>query len=187
MSDERVNVSKGLLDNIANPLMQATETAENLSLPEMATAARMMLPAKWELVVDTTIEQEVSEAYFTIPNAEEVVIFATNENGLNANMNRNSHYMIMWGQVFLVAPLITPQNMKQKATITHGIKLDEYAIADWSSITDNISIYNSPQRIGCSKPQIIKNDNFGLNVQGDCRWAIGTKLKIWAKRRVTAN
>lgn len=187
MSDERVIVSKGLLDNIANPLMQATETAENLSLPEMATAARMMLPAKWELVIDTTIEQEVSDAYFIIPNAEEVVIFAQNENGLNANMNGNPHYMMMWGQMFLVASLVTAQNMKQKATITHGIKLDEYAIADWSSIMGTISIYSSAPRNGCPIPQIIKNDKFGLNVQGDSRWAIGTKLKIWVKRRVNAN
>lgn len=187
MSDKRVNVSKDLLDNVAKLLMQATETTDNLSLPEMATAAQMMLPAKWELVVDTTIEQEVSEVYFTIPNVDEVVIFAQNENGLNANMNRTSHYMMMWGQIFLVDSLVTAQNMKQKTTITHGIKLDEYAIADWSSIMGAISIYNSAPRNGCPIPQIIKNDKFGLNVQGDSRWAIGTKLKIWAKRRVSAN
>lgn len=100
MSDERVIVSKGLLDNIANPLMQATETAENLSLPEMATASRMMLPAKWELVIDTTIEQEVRQVYFHIPNAEEVVIFAQNENGLCSKKETKSysHSMFLWGE-----------------------------------------------------------------------------------------
>lgn len=187
MSDERVNVSKGLLDNVAKLLMQATETTDNLSLPEMATAAQMMLPAKWELVVDTTIEQEVSEVYFTIPNVDEVVIFAQNANGLNANTDRGAHYVMMWGQIFLVDSLVTAQNKKQKTTITHGIKLDEYAMADWSSIMDAISIYNGRSRSGCPIPQIIKNDKFGLNVEGDSRWAIGTKLKIWAKRRVNAN
>lgn len=187
MSDERVNVSKGLLDNIAKPLMQATEITDNLTLSEMATAAQMMLPAKWELVVDTTIEQEVSEAYFTIPNVDEVVIFAQNANGLNATTNKNSHYMMMWGQMFLVGSLLTSKNTLQKTTITHGIKLDEYAMADWSSIIDAISIYNGISRNGCPMPQIIKNDNFGLYVESGSRWAIGTKLKIWAKRRVSAN
>lgn len=187
MSEERVIVNKGLLDNVAKLLMQATETTDNLSLPEMATAAQMMLPSKWELVVDTTIEQEVSEVYFTIPNVDEVVIFAQNANGLNATTNKTSHYMMMWGQIFINGSLLTGQNAPQKTTIIHGIKLDEYAIADWSSIMDAISIYNSTQRNGCPIPQIIKNNNFGLNVQGNSRFAIGTKLKIWAKRRVSAN
>lgn len=185
MSDERVNVSKGLLDNVAKLLMQATETTDNLSLPEMATAAQMMLPSKWELVVDTTIEQEVSDAYFHIPNAEEVVIFAQNENGLGSkNVTKPySHYMFLWGQIFLVGTL----NNTVKTTIIHGIKIDEYAMADWALINSEISIYSIANRTGCFIPQKIKDDAFGLNVQGGGLWAIGTKLKIWAKRRVSAN
>lgn len=185
MSDEKVIVSKGLLDNIANPLMQATETTDNLSLPEMATAAQMMLPSKWELVVDTTIEQEVSNADFHIPNVEEIVIFAQNENGLGSKnvTTPYSHYMFLWGQIFLVGRL----DNTVKTTISHGIKIDEYAMADWALISSEISIYTFANRAGCFIPQKIKSDRFGLNVQGDGRWAIGTKLKIWVKRRVSAN
>lgn len=185
MSDERVNVSKGLLDNVAKLLMQATETTDNLSLSEMATAAQMMLPSKWELVVDTTIEQEVSDAYFHIPNAEEVVIFAQNENGLGSQSVTTSypHYMYLWGQIFLVGALTNAQ----KTTIIHGIRIADYALAEWSLMNTAMSIYNTTARSGCFIPQKIKNDAFGLNVQGGGLWAIGTKLKIWAKRRVSAN
>ncbi len=185
MSDERVNVSKELLDNIAKPLMQATKTTDNLSLTEMATAAQMMLPAKWELAVDTTIEQEVSVAFYKIPNVDEVVIFAQNENGLGSQSVTTSspHYMYLWGQIFLVGALTNAL----KTTIIHGIRLDEYVMADWSLISGNTSIYNIANRTGCFIPQKIKNDNFGLNVQGSGLWNIGTELKIWVKRRVSAN
>lgn len=185
MSDERVNVSKEPLDNIAKQLMQATETTDNLSLSEMATAAQMMLPAKWELVVDTTLEQEVSYVTFTIPNAEEVVIFAQNANGLGSQSVTTSypHYMCLWGQIFLVGTLTNAQ----KTTIIHGIRIADYALAEWSLMNTAMSIYNTTARSGCFIPQKVKNNSFGINVQGKGLWAIGTELKIWVKRRVNAN
>lgn len=185
MSDEKVIVSKGLLDNIANPLMQATETTDNLSLPEIATAARMMLPAKWELVIDTTIEQEVSDVYFTIPNVEEVVIFAQNEDGLSSKNVTGTypHYMYLWGEIFMVGVLKT----NFRTTIAHGIKIDEYAMADWALTSPDSYIHRVATRSGCFIPQKIKDDTFGIHVKVGGLLAIGTKLKIWAKRRVSAN
>lgn len=185
MSDEKVIVSKGLLDNVAKLLMQATETTDNLSLPEMATAAQMMLPSKWELVVDTTIEQEVSDTRHTIPNADEIIIFAQNKDGLRAKSvtSNYSHYMMMWGVGFIVGGLTATS----KTTIIHGSKIGEYVINDGGVISAGCNTYDFSPKTGGFLPIKAKNDTFGLNVQGKGLWAVGTELKIWAKRRVTAN
>lgn len=99
MSD-KVIVSKGLIDNIAKPLIQATESTDNLSLTEMATAAQMMLPEKWELTVDTTVQEEVNKIEYEIKNAVEVHIEITNDDFIQINHSTSGFLRsILWAQI----------------------------------------------------------------------------------------
>lgn len=187
MSDERVNVSKGLLDNVAKPLMQATETTDNLSLPEMATAAQMMLPAKWKLVVDTTLEEDVTGIEYNIPNAEEVHIQITNaETFSNGSFGV---YVYLWGKTFYTGGTANEQT---KVIMAHGKLMGNQAILEYGTVgsySGNSLVYGtSSGRTGIQLAQQKVNDIFGLWIYQKAYSVLkGAKIKIWAKRRVSAN
>lgn len=57
MSDKRVNVSKGLLDNLSNSVQALTGTAEKMSIQEMSNAMSAKANEKFELI-DTIVLTE---------------------------------------------------------------------------------------------------------------------------------
>ncbi len=187
MSDERVNVSKELLDNIAKLLMQATETTDNLSLEEMATAAQMMLPAKWELVVDTTLEQEVFQVSYAIKNAEEVHIEVTADTPIAPKASTNALYAKLWGADLIVQNALSNSI---KTIVIHGQKIGDDVVMNYGPLS-NFNAYNyQSTRIGAfiSKPAI--NNTIGFytsSVNNEVSFVAGTRVRIWAKRRMSAN
>lgn len=60
MSDERVNVSKGLLDNLSNSVQALTGTAEKMSIQEMSDAVGAKANEKFELIDTIVLTEEVS-------------------------------------------------------------------------------------------------------------------------------
>lgn len=60
MSDERVNVSKGLLDNLSNSVQALTGTAEKMSIQEMSNAVGAKANEKFELIDTIVLTEEVS-------------------------------------------------------------------------------------------------------------------------------
>lgn len=60
MSDERVIVSKGLLDNLSNSVQALTGTAEKMSIQEMSDAVGAKANEKFELIDTIVLTEEVS-------------------------------------------------------------------------------------------------------------------------------
>lgn len=60
MSDERVNVSKGLLDNLSNSVQALTGTAEKMSIQEMSDAVGAKANERFELIETIVLTEEVS-------------------------------------------------------------------------------------------------------------------------------
>lgn len=59
MSDERVNVSKDLLDNLSNSVQAFTGTAEKMSIQEMSNAVGAKANEKFELIETIVLTEEV--------------------------------------------------------------------------------------------------------------------------------
>lgn len=59
MSDERVNVSKGLLDNLSNSVQALTGTAEKMSIQDMSNAVGAKANEKFELIETIVLTEEV--------------------------------------------------------------------------------------------------------------------------------
>lgn len=60
MSDERVNVSKGLLDNLSDNVQTLTGTAEKMSIQEMSDAVGAKANERFELIETIVLTEEVS-------------------------------------------------------------------------------------------------------------------------------
>lgn len=60
MSDERVNVSKVLLDNLSDSVQALTGTAENMSIQEMSNAVSAKANESFELIETIVLTEEVS-------------------------------------------------------------------------------------------------------------------------------
>lgn len=60
MSDERVIVSKGLLDNLSDNVQTLTGTAENMSIQEMSDAVGAKANERFELIETIVLTEEVS-------------------------------------------------------------------------------------------------------------------------------
>lgn len=59
MSDERVNVSKGLLDDLSDSVQALTGTAEKMSIQEMSNAVGAKANEKFELIDTIVLTEEV--------------------------------------------------------------------------------------------------------------------------------
>ncbi len=60
MSEERVTVNKGLLDNLSDSVQALTGTAENMSIQEMSNAVGAKANEKFELIETIVLTEEVS-------------------------------------------------------------------------------------------------------------------------------
>lgn len=60
MSDERVNVSKGLLDNLSDSVQALTGTSGNMSIQEMSNAVSAKANESFELIETIVLTEEVS-------------------------------------------------------------------------------------------------------------------------------
>lgn len=60
MSNERVNVSKGLLDDLSDSVQALTGTAENMSIQEMSNAVSAKANESFELIETIVLTEEVS-------------------------------------------------------------------------------------------------------------------------------
>lgn len=59
MSEERVTVNKGLLDNLSDSVQALTGTAENMSIQEMSNAVSAKANEKFELIDTIVLTEEV--------------------------------------------------------------------------------------------------------------------------------
>lgn len=183
MSD-KVIVSKGLIDNIAKPLIQATESTDNLSLTEMATAAQMMLPEKWELTVDTTVQEEVNKIEYEIKNAVEVHIEITNDDFIQINHSTSdSLRSILWGANNIYVDKLGSSHV---LAVIHAQKMNEDVIVNYSYVGAKSS--QKVIRGGALKAFQAVDDTIGIYFDVDTSaFNPGTRIRIWAKRRVAAN
>ena len=187
MSDEKVIVSKSLINDIAKPLMQASSATVNLSLAEMATAAQMMLPAKWELVVDTTLSQDVQSVSYAILNADEVHIEIMGDTPIAPKATTNSTYATLWGVNLIVQNALSNSI---KTIVIHGQKIGDDVIMNYG-VLSNFYAYNyQSTRIGAFISRKAINNTIGFyanSVNNEVKFVAGTRVRIWAKRRVSAN
>lgn len=185
MSDEKVIVSKSLLDNVAEPLMQATETTDNLSLSEMATAAQMMLPSKWELAVDTTVQEEVNQIKYEIKNAVEVHIEIANDDFIQINHSKSGGSLrsILWGANNIYVDKLGTSHV---LVVIHAQKMNEDVIVNYSYVGAKNS--QKAIRSGALWAFQAVDDTIGIYFDADgLMFNPGTRIRIWAKRRVVAN
>ena len=182
MSD-KVIVSKGLIDNIAKPLIQATESTDNLSLTEMATAAQMMLPEKWELAVDTTVQEEVNKIEYEIKNAVEVHIEITNDDFIQINHSTSgSLRSILWGANNIYVDKLSSHVL----AVIHAQKMNEDVIVNYSYV--GVKSNQKVIRVGALQAFQAVDDTIGIYFDVDTlAFNPGTRIRIWAKRRVAAN
>lgn len=184
MSD-KVIVSKGLIDNIAKPLIQATESTDNLSLTEMATAAQMMLPEKWELTVDTTVQEEVNKIEYEIKNAVEVHIEITNDDFIQVSHSSSDGFLrsILWGVNNIYVEKLTSAHV---LVVIHAQKVNEDVIVNCSYVGTEKS--QKAIRYGAMQAFQAVDDTIGIYFDVDTlAFNPGTRIRIWAKRRVAAN
>lgn len=60
MSDERVNISKGLLDDLSDSVQALTGTTENMSIQEMSNAVSAKANESFELIETIILTEEVN-------------------------------------------------------------------------------------------------------------------------------
>lgn len=187
MNNEKVIVSKNLIDEIAKLLMQAGSVTDNLSLADMATAAELLLPAQWELVTDTILQEDITDFRRRIENAEEVHIEVTKDTPIAPNATTNVLYAKLWGSDLIVQNALSPS---VKCIVIHGQKLGDDVIMNYGLLSNFNAFNYSATRIGAYISEKAQNNNIGFytsSANSTVKFTSGTRIRIWAKRRSTSN
>ena len=140
---------------------------------------------KWELAVDTTVQEEVNKIKYEIKNAVEVHIEIANDNFIQVSHSSSSGALrsILWGVNNIYVEKLTSAH---KLAVIHAQKVNEDVIVNYSYV----GTANSQKAIRYGALQAFQavDDTIGIYLDADTIVINpGTRIRIWAKRRVAAN
>lgn len=138
---------------------------------------------KWELAVDTTLQEEVNKIEYEIKNAVEVHIEITNDDFIQINHSTSGFLRsILWGANNIYVDKLSSQVL----VVIHAQKMNEDVIVNYSYVGAKSS--QKVIRGGALQTFQAVDDTIGIYFDVDTSvFNPGTRIRIWAKRRVAAN
>ena len=138
---------------------------------------------KWELAVDTTVQEEVNKIEYEIKNAVEVHIEITNDDFIQINHSTSGFLRsILWGANNIYVDKLSSQVL----VVIHAQKMNEDVIVNYSYAGAKSS--QKVIRGGALQAFQAVDDTIGIYFDVDTSvFNPGTRIRIWAKRRVAAN
>ena len=138
---------------------------------------------KWELAVDTTVQEEVNKIEYEIKNAVEVHIEITNDDFIQINHSTSgSLRSILWGANNIYVDKLSSHVL----AVIHAQKMNEDVIVNYSYAGSKNS--QKVIRAGALRAFQAVDDTIGIYFDVDTSaFNPGTRIRIWAKRRVAAN
>ena len=138
---------------------------------------------KWELAVDTTVQEEVNKIKYEIKNAVEVHIEIANDNFIQINHSTSGFLRsILWGANNIYVEKLTSHVL----VVIHAQKMNEDVIVNYSYAGTKSS--QKVVRSGALQAFQAVDDTIGIYFDVETSaFNPGTRIRIWAKRRVAAN
>lgn len=140
---------------------------------------------KWELAVDTTVQEEVNKIEYEIKNAVEVHIEIANDNFIQVSHSSSGGFLrsILWGVNNIYVEKLTSAHV---LVVIHAQKVNEDVIVNCSYVGTEKS--QKALRYGALQAYQAVDDTIGIYFDADTlMFNPGTRIRIWAKRRVAAN
>ena len=140
---------------------------------------------KWELAVDTTVQEEVNKIEYEIKNAVEVHVEIANDNFIQISHSASGGFLrsILWGVNNIYVEKLTSAHV---LVVIHAQKMNEDVIVNYSYV----GVKNSQKAIRYGALQAFQaiDDTIGIYFDVDTlTFNPGTRIRIWAKRTVAAN
>lgn len=138
---------------------------------------------KWELAVDTTVQEEVNKIEYEIKNAVEVHIEITNDDFIQINHSTSGFLRsILWGANNIYVDKLSSHVL----AVIHAQKMNEDVIVNYSYV--GVKSSQKAIRYGAMQAFQAVDDTIGIYFDVDTSvFNPGTRIRIWAKRRVAAN
>ena len=138
---------------------------------------------KWELAVDTTVQEEVNKIEYEIKNAVEVHIEITNDDFIQINHSTSGFLRsILWGANNIYVDKLSSHVL----AVIHAQKMNEDVIVNYSYV--GVKSNQKVIRTGALRAFQAVDDTIGIYFDVDTSvFNPGTRIRIWAKRRVAAN
>lgn len=138
---------------------------------------------KWELAVDTTVQEEVNKIEYEIKSAVEVHIEITNDDFIQTNNSTSgSLRSILWGANNIYVDKLSSHVL----AVIHAQKMNEDIIVNYSYV--GVKSSQRVIRVGALQAFQAVDDTIGVYFDVDTFvFNPGTRIRIWAKRRVAAN
>jgi hypothetical protein len=138
---------------------------------------------KWELAVDTTVQEEVNKIEYEIKNAVEVHIEITNDDFIQINHSTSGFLRsILWGAHNIYVDKLSSHVL----AVIHAQKMNEDVIVNYSYV--GVKSSQKAIRYGAMQAFQAVDDTIGIYFDVDTSvFNPGTRIRIWAKRRVAAN
>lgn len=138
---------------------------------------------KWELAVDTTVQEEVNKIEYEIKNAVEVHIEITNDDFIQINHSTSGFLRsILWGANNIYVDKLSSHVL----AVIHAQKMNEDVIVNYSYV--GVKSSQKVIRVGALQAFQAVDDTIGIYFDVDTSaFNPGTRIRIWAKRRVAAN
>lgn len=138
---------------------------------------------KWELAVDTTVQEEVNKIEYEIKNAVEVHIEITNDDFIQINHSTSGFLRsILWGANNIYVDKLSSHVL----AVIHAQKMNEDIIVNYSYV--GVKSSKKAIRYGAMQAFQAVDDTIGIYFDVDTSvFNPGTRIRIWAKRRVAAN
>lgn len=140
---------------------------------------------KWELAVDTTVQEEVNKIEYEIKNAVEVHIEIANDNFIQISHSASVGFLrsILWGVNNIYVEKLTSAHV---LVVIHAQKMNEDIIVNYSYV--GVKSSQKAIRYGAMQAFQAVDDTIGIYFDVDTSvFNPGTRIRIWAKRRVAAN
>ena len=140
---------------------------------------------KWELAVDTTVQEEVNKIEYEIKNAVEVHVEIANDNFIQISHSASGGFLrsILWGVNNIYVEKLTSAHV---LVVIHAQKVNEDVIVNCSYVGTEKS--QKALRYGALQAYQAVDDTIGIYFDADTlMFNPGTRIRIWAKRRVAAN
>ena len=137
------------------------------------------------MAVDTTVQEEVNKIEYEIKNAVEVHIEITNDKFIQSSHATSSGALrsILWGVNNIYVEKLSSAHI---LVVIHAQKVNEDVIVNYSYV--GTAKTQKALRYGAMQAYQAADDTIGIYFD-DNPLAInpGTRIRIWAKRRVAAN
>ena len=135
---------------------------------------------KWELAVDTTVQEEVNKIKYEIKNAVEVHMEIANENFIQVSHSASSGalHSILWGVNSIYVEKLTSAH---KLAVIHAQKVNEDVIVNCSYV--GTATTKKAIRYGALQAYQAVDDTIGIYFDDDIlMFNPGTRIRIWAKK-----